>query len=91
MPKRTGSPSETVVAIGDELGSFVGKRVRLRLTDGTRREGVLASAPMTFNAVSGDGSLVKQGRIVIERAGGVRDVVELELVDTYEILPGSAR
>jgi putative aminopeptidase FrvX len=87
MAKRDGTRSQSVIAIGAELAAFVGKRVRLHLRSLERCEGVLVSAPLTFNAVSGTGRLVKRGRIVLDIGNESRTVIKLEDVDTYDVLP----
>ncbi|MET0230821.1 MAG: hypothetical protein ABW186_07830 [Rhodanobacteraceae bacterium] len=87
MAKRGGTRSQSVIAIGAELEAFVGKRVRLYLGNGERCEGILLSAPLTFNAVSGKGRLVKRGRVVLELRDHRRAVIKLEEVDTYDVLP----
>jgi len=79
------------VAIGAELAAFVGKRVRLHLTTLERCEGILVSAPLTFNAVSGKGRLVKHGRIVLEIGEEKSAVINLEDVDTYDVLPSRSQ
>jgi small nuclear ribonucleoprotein (snRNP)-like protein len=90
MAKRDGTRSQSVIAIGAELEAFVGKRVRLHLRSRERCEGVLVSAPLTFNAVSGKGRLVKRGRIVLDVGTEKRAVVKLEDVETYDVLPSRA-
>ena len=90
MAKRDGTRSQSVIAIGAELEAFVGKRVRLHLRSLERCEGILVSAPLTFNAVSGKGRLVKRGRIVLDIGSGKRAVIKLEEVDTYDVLPSRA-
>lgn len=87
MAKRDGTRSQSVIAIGAELEAFVGKRVRLYLRSLERCEGILVSAPLTFNAVSGKGRLVKRGRIVLDVGNQRRAVIKLEDVDTYDVLP----
>jgi len=87
MAKRKGTRSQNVMAIGAELAAFVGKRVRLHLRTLERCDGILVSAPLMFNAVSGKGRLVKQGRIVLEIGDERRAVIHLEDVDTYDVLP----
>jgi hypothetical protein len=85
--KRIGS--ESVATFGGQLASHVGRRVRVHLLDGRSVEGILADAPMVYQALGEGNELVLKGRLVLRsmRDPGRSDVYNIEEIGTYDVLP----